>query len=407
MALLAVSLTLDSARADALSARLGTMLGSVASSSKAEVEWTSELKPPAKVGVDSEQKLLPAAPVTPVSGPGSAVWSEPQRTLRPVAAEAPSSPADELSPPADELSPPVDESGTLMPEDASPFWYVPERLRPRVPRCVRIRDWIDAETLFHGEDWTWQVMPLGLMYRSYLAGQKESRFASFLNWDRREGTLWDTALGGRLGLLRWGTCDPIRPEGWQIDIEGGTQARLDPISASAPLLSSDFRIGVPITWAEGPWQFKTGYYHISAHLGDEYILMTDPDELRRLNYVRDAWMLALGYYWTERLRLYAETAYAFSVDDGAEPWEFQFGADWAPAADTGLRGAPFAALNAHLREEVDFGGHWVVQAGWAWRRYARGSLLRTGVQFFQGKSDQYEWYDRTERRIGWGVWADF
>ena len=36
------------------------------------------------------------------------------------------------------------------------------------------------------------------------------------------------------------------------------------------------------------------------------------------------------------------------------------GADWAPACNTGLRGAPFVALNGDLREEVDFGGNFVV-----------------------------------------------
>ena len=253
--------------------------------------------------------------------------------------------------------------------------------------------------------WTLQVMPTGLMYRSYLAGVKEPRFASVWSHDRELGHIWDPALGGRLGLLRYGTLDTVFPEGWQIDLEGGSQTRLDPRGYSTPLLSVDFRVGVPITFARGRWQFKTGYYHISAHLGDEFLLM-NPDA-RRLNYVRDAIILGVGCFVTERLRLYAETAYAVGVDDGAEPWEFQFGADWAPARDTGIRGAPFFAVNGHLREEVSFGGNLVVQAGWAWRRLPRGSLFRVGLQYFQGKSEQYEYFDHTEERFGWGMWADF
>ena len=206
-------------------------------------------------------------------------------------------------------------------------------------------------------------------------------------------------------MLRYGTCDAIHPEGWQVDLEGGCQTRLDPIANSNTLFSVDFRAGVPVTWAQGRWQFKTGYYHISSHLGDEYLLMNPT--ARRVNYVRDSIMLGLGFFCTERLRLYGETAYALGVSDGAEPLEFQFGADWAPARDTGLLGAPFAAVNAHLREEVDFGGNLVLQAGWAWRQFDRGSLFRIGVQYYRGKSDQYEYYDRSEERIGWGIWADF
>ncbi|MFH1265748.1 MAG: DUF1207 domain-containing protein [Planctomycetota bacterium] len=253
--------------------------------------------------------------------------------------------------------------------------------------------------------WTLQVMPAGLLYGSYMAGAKEPRFASYWSHDKNLGNIWDTALGGRLGLLRYGTRGVDHPEGFQVDIEGGTQARLDPTSESTMLLSADFRAGIPITYAKGRWQFKTGYYHVSSHLGDEYLLLF-PDA-RRLDYSRDAILLGAGYFWTERLRLYAETARAIRPQGGAEPWEFLFGADWAPAHDTGVLGAPFAAVNVHLRDEVDFGGNFVFQAGWAWRRCPRGSCYRIGFEYFNGKSDQYEYYDRTEERLGWGMWIDF
>jgi hypothetical protein len=292
----------------------------------------------------------------------------------------------------------------LRPGNASsqaPLWEL-HGLREEVV----FSQWADVDPLLEPTDeWTWQVMPIGLLYRSYLAGAKEPRFSSYLNRDTELGQIWDASLGARIGILRYGTEDVIRPEGWQIDLEGGCQARLDPIADSTPLLSVDFRVGVPVTWAQGPWQFKTGYYHISAHLGDEFLILF-PDA-RRLNYTRDSIMLGLGYFWTESIRLYGEVAYAVGANDGAEPWEMQFGIDWVPAHDTGVRGAPFAALNAHLREDVDFNGNLVVQAGWAWRQHARGSLFRTGLQYYRGKSDQYEYFDYSERRFGWGMWADF
>ncbi len=256
-----------------------------------------------------------------------------------------------------------------------------------------------------GGPWTLQVMPSGLLYRSYLAGAKEPRFGAYWSGDDDQGQIWDTSLGGRLGLFRYGTQDPVFPEGWQVDLEGAVQTRLDPQAESTPLTSADFRVGIPVSWARDRWQFKTGYYHVSSHLGDEYLLANR--DAPRINYTRDAVLLGAGYYWTEQLRFYGETACAIGVDGGAEPWEFQFGVDWAPARDTGLRGAPFAAINGHLREEVDFGGNMVVQAGWAWRRVARGSLFRIGLEYFTGKSDQYEFFERTEQRLGWGIWADF
>ena len=37
-------------------------------------------------------------------------------------------------------------------------------------------------------------------------------------------------------------------------------------------------------------------------------------------------------------------------------------------------------LNSHLREEVDFGGNVVVQAGWQWRGRGPGHLIRIGME---------------------------
>ena len=45
----------------------------------------------------------------------------------------------------------------------------------------------------------------GLMYKSYLASNKEPRLGSELVYQRDHGWLWDATVGGRVGLLRYGT----------------------------------------------------------------------------------------------------------------------------------------------------------------------------------------------------------
>ena len=55
------------------------------------------------------------------------------------------------------------------------------------------------------EDYSLHLMPQGLIYRSYLAGAKESRFQSAWNEEKNIGSIWDITLGGNVGLLRYGT----------------------------------------------------------------------------------------------------------------------------------------------------------------------------------------------------------
>ncbi len=250
--------------------------------------------------------------------------------------------------------------------------------------------------------WLWQVLPDGLIYRSYLAGVKESRFASHWVHDVRQGWMWDVALGGRVGILRYGTAEADRPQGWQLDIEGAGMPRLD-LERERDVVSADFRFGIPLTYGRGRYQAKFAYYHLSSHLGDEYMVRNNT--LERLNFSRDVLVWGHSFYWTEDWRLYAEAGWAFQCDGGSRPWEFQFGADYSPAAPNGMRGSPFWAINGHLRQEFDFGGHLAVQTGWQWRGPS-GHLFRIGMHYFQGMSDQWEFFNKFEDKLGFGIWYD-
>ena len=246
-----------------------------------------------------------------------------------------------------------------------------------------------------------QFMPLEILYPSYLAGPKEPRIGTQLFKESDDGMLWDTTLGGRFGWLRGTSFDGRRI--WQIDVEGGAILRLDP-NENIDLRSVDFRAGIPLTMAWGVHRFKFGYYHLSAHIGDEFLLKNPT--FNRLNYVRDAFVFGYARYLSERVRVYGEASWAF-YSDVSEPWQFQFGYENAPTRPTGIWGSPFVAVNAQLRQEVDYSGTTTLHAGWAWRGARAGRLLRTGFFLQTGKSHQYEFYDTSETQIGAGLWYDF
>ena len=158
-----------------------------------------------------------------------------------------------------------------------------------------------------------------MMYPSYLASRKESRLQSILTYDKDYGTLWDITLGGRAPIFRYGTKDITQPEGWEIELEGAALMRLD-CERHRNLAATDYRAGVPIIYGTRRFQVKTGYYHVSSHLGDNYLM----DAFRpRVHYSRDSIMLGLAVKPTDSVRLYAEADYAFHTGHAAEPWEFQ------------------------------------------------------------------------------------
>lgn len=269
------------------------------------------------------------------------------------------------------------------------------------------------DDLWAPRPWSWQLMPNNLIYTSYLAGPKESRFATVWYDDTspppysnqgQEGWLWDSTLGGRASIVRYGSDSILHPQGFEVQIEGAAFVRLDP-QDDRDLRSADYRFGVPLVYGVGRWQTKLAYYHNSAHLGDEFMLKhpTFP----RINYVRDCIVWGNSWYAYDWLRLYGEVGWAFFTAGGAQPWEFQAGAELIQARPTGGRGAPFLAVNGFSRQELDWGGNVCVQTGWAWRGRRSEKLYRIGLEYLYGSDPQYQFVYKNQNRAGIGMWYDY
>lgn len=271
-------------------------------------------------------------------------------------------------------------------------------------------EWDD---LWAPRPWSWQLMPNNLIYTSYLAGPKESRLGtvwyddtapSLTEPNQSEGWLWDSTLGGRASILRYGSDTVLHPQGFEVQIEGAAFVRLDP-EDDRDLRSADYRFGVPLVYGVGRWQSKLAYYHNSAHLGDEFMIKNPT--FPRVNYVRDVIVLGTSWYPYDWMRLYGEVGYSFFNSGGSEPWEFQFGTELLQARPTGGHGKPFLAVNSMLRQELDFGGNVCVQAGWFWRGRRSEKLYRIGVEYLYGSDPQYEFVFYNQNRFGVGMWYDF
>ncbi|MDA0834801.1 MAG: DUF1207 domain-containing protein [Planctomycetota bacterium] len=254
------------------------------------------------------------------------------------------------------------------------------------------------------EGWMWQLMPDSLLYKSYMAGPKESRLGTALVYDgSMDRWVMDTTLGGRVGLIRYGSVDDLPAEGWQLDLEGAAFPRFN-ADHNFDLQSADVKFAIPLTWSKGPYQAKFAYSHISSHYGDDYMFLNPG--LTPSNYVKNSMVFGLGYFLTDHFRVYGEADYAFSRSGGAEEWQFQFGTDYIPVV-LGSGGAPFFACNTIFREENNFGGAINILTGWAWHGTRTDHLIRAGVQYYNGKSSQLSFFRTHDRLIGFGLWYDF
>ena len=255
-----------------------------------------------------------------------------------------------------------------------------------------------------GDFWSWQLLPDGLIYHSYLAGVKEPRLSTVFDYVKGYGWMWDSTLGGRVGIVRYGTQNGVRPEGWEFDIEGAAFPELD-FEQDRNLSAVDFRAGGLVTYGCDRYQCKFGYYHLCSHVGDEYMLIFPT--LQRTNYTRDAIIWGNAYYLTDDVRIYGEASWAFHTWGDAKPWQFQIGAEYSPVSCAGdFRGSPFLAVDAEFRQDVNYEATFVAQAGWQWLGI-NNHRFRIGVQFYTGKSEMLQFLYTNERMVGIGIWYDY
>ena len=132
-----------------------------------------------------------------------------------------------------------DDDSRLSPVEFEPLQF--EEPPPFDDDAKFLSEWVGLE---------FQILPTGLMYKSYLAGEKEPRIQGVWLSEKKRGLVWETQVGGRVGLLRYGTHEAINPKGWQLDVEGGAQVRIDPRQKS-DLEAVDYRFGFLSTWLCG------------------------------------------------------------------------------------------------------------------------------------------------------------
>ena len=121
--------------------------------------------------------------------------------------------------------------------------------------------------------------------------------------------------------------------------------------------------------------------------------------------MRDVVSVGYAYFLTEGLRIYGEAGYGFNTEI-SEPWEFQFGLR-SHRRGPRPRRAPFLAAHGHSAKNWTAAAILPLQAGWAWHGDRSTHLLRTGLHYYNGLSDQFQFYRQFEQQIGAGLWYDY
>lgn len=152
------------------------------------------------------------------------------------------------------------------------------------------------------------------LFRPLMADPRELTYSVGWRFNDKvlERNVIDVSFYDRLPVFRW--VDIWRKGGdLQLEIEGALWAVFDPLHDSSPLMDADYYVGFPLTYAFDNWAIRLRGYHISTHIGDEYLI--DHPHFKRKNPSIEAFDLYVSNQFTQDIRLYGGLGYVACQDD--------------------------------------------------------------------------------------------
>jgi len=234
----------------------------------------------------------------------------------------------------------------------------------------------------------------GLLFKPFVADPHQITYS--LGWRFNDSVLAKNVIsvsfGDNLAMYRWCCVGPWGGQ-LQVNLEGALWGVFDPLDDSSPLVNADYYCGLPVTYAVGRWAFRLRGYHISSHIGDEFLIFNPGFDRRNPSAEYIDW--AVSYYITDEIRLYSNLGWIVQCDDSfpAGNWYSELGAELRMLSMgfydecQNLFGHPFFGMHFHFNNRYDTHIDSTYVLGYEWGKACGNQRrVRAFIQYHDGYS---------------------
>jgi len=254
-------------------------------------------------------------------------------------------------------------------------------------------------------EWQTGLLPGGTLFKPLIADPRWPHFAASYQQYLRDPTLKDVgavSFGETFSLLR----ERYWQSWWEVGVQAGVFAIFDLDAFSKDLINADYFVAIPFSYRAGDFSALLRVFHQSSHLGDEFILRTNP---QRVNLSYEGVDAKLSYEFQDWLRVYGGAGYIFDTDPpDLHPWSIQYGAEVAspwPGRAAGWR--PIAAVDVQHREENDWSSDFSARAGFEIDGVLASRKMQLLFEYFLGRSPNGQFFKQKIEYFGVGVHFHF
>jgi len=194
------------------------------------------------------------------------------------------------------------------------------------------------------------------------------------------------SFGDQFPLYRW-------PSVWkwkgdlQLELEGGVFPVFCHDCKHSPMQNADYYAGIPLSYAVGPWAFRARLYHISTHLGDEY--MEHQRSWKRKNKSFEAVDFFTAYKINDNITVQGGPGCIFHSDKeySIKPFYVEYGAEARGFRTnfTQLYGQPFLSMYFRNYQQDNFRFDATYAVGYEWGKIqGLGRKIRLFLEYHDG-----------------------
>jgi hypothetical protein len=246
---------------------------------------------------------------------------------------------------------------------------------------------------------TGSAPPSDSLFSPLRGDPRELHFALRVAFPFRDVTTAEVAIGHYYGIYRWAL--PGEGRSLQLNIGGGIFPRFN-FSNKRDLQIIDFYGNIPLDARAGRWSGRVMLYHVSSHLGDDYIRTTGRTASKNSwNSVRSL----VSYDAGRDLRLYGgHTYHIFAHPPAQKRQAFQSGFEVSSRVFHGGRAQGYWANDLQWWERTRWKPMFNSQLGVRTGREPRkGRGVSYFVEFRTGPEYDGQFFRREETRFGLGV----
>ncbi len=225
------------------------------------------------------------------------------------------------------------------------------------------------------------------------------------------------SLGDDFPIFRWLN---VWGGDMQIGIEAGIWAVFNykniphrPKHETCELVNTDFLVGIPLTYAIDQWSFRFRIYHISSHLGDEYLVNHRNAIKHRKNPSMEAIDLFASYQFSSHLRVYFGPGVVFHSDQSfkIKPLYVEYGAELRILGSKfdyhRLYGTPFFAVHLENWQQRHWDLDYTLKLGYEISKLQGiGRKMRVYIDYHHGFSYEGQFFNKRtqygEFGFSWG-----